>query len=117
MEVLDTEKASLLSALKMYLAQQTDQEVFGNLSDRAITEVNQLRIFTARLIGEMRAPTENPKLVHMAAYDLSEAELLNIGLVDLIPSAYTRLWGWANNPDKGLLMLKAVYFLKQRFSQ
>lgn len=117
MEILDSQKPVLLTVLMAYLVDRTNIEVLGGLSDFAIRELNDIRVFTESLIHDISLRGSSKRLVYLANYSLSPAELLNAGLIDIMKDAHSTLQRYAADPEKGLLMLKALYFLKKHFMQ
>lgn len=122
MLIQDSEKPALLRTLQRVLVHETDREVNGELSEHALWELEQIRTITARLIDEGRRTGSSERLIFLADYNLSQAELLNMGLVDLMRDPFHDLNRYAHSgmgiePGKGMLMVKAMHFLRKKFSQ
>ncbi|HEY4497314.1 MAG TPA: hypothetical protein VJC20_00955 [Candidatus Paceibacterota bacterium] len=117
MEILDSQKPALLNALMKYLFDRTDLEVLDGLSEFTLHELNDIRVIVSALINDMALHGKSERLVYLARYNLSQAELLNAGLIDLMKDGHSTLQRYAADPEKGMLMLKALFFLKKRFMQ
>ena len=121
MEILDSEKPTLLKILRRELILGTEREVNAELSNHALYELEQIRVMTARLINDVRLSGKSRRLVYLAEYNIAQAELLNMGMIDLMENPFVDLNRYshesmADEPGKGMLMIKARYFLKKHFS-